>query len=166
MDMLVTTGGASVGDHDLVIESLKTRGLELDFWQIAMRPGKPLLYGRLGPVPVLGLPGNPVSALVCSILFLLPALSCLQGLPAAPPPTIQAIAGAPLKANDHRADHLRSTITADSFGRVVATPFPVQDSAMLRRLAHADALILRAPNAPALPQGAEISVIRLDSLGI
>ena len=166
MDMLVTTGGASVGDHDLVIESLKTRGLELDFWQIAMRPGKPLLYGRLGPVPVLGLPGNPVSALVCSILFLLPALNRLQGLPAAPPPTIQAIAGVALKANDYRADHLRSTITADSQGRVVATSFPVQDSAMLRRLAHADALILRAPNAPALPQGAEISIIRLDSLGI
>jgi len=166
MDMLVTTGGASVGDHDLVIESLKTRGLELDFWQIAMRPGKPLLYGKLGPVPVLGLPGNPVSALVCSILFLLPALSRLSGLPAAPPPTIQAIAGASLKPNDHRADHLRSTITVDSLGRVVATPFPVQDSAMLRRLAHADALILRAPNAPALPEGAEISIIRLDSLGI
>jgi len=166
MDMLVTTGGASVGDHDLVIESLKSRGLELDFWQIAMRPGKPLLYGKLGLVPVLGLPGNPVSALVCSILFLLPALNRLQGLPAAPPPTIQAIAGAPLKANDHRADHLRSSVTADSLGRVVATPFPVQDSAMLRRLAHADALILRAPNAPALPQGAEISVIPLESLGI
>jgi molybdopterin molybdotransferase len=166
MDMLVTTGGASVGDHDLVIESLKTRGLELDFWQIAMRPGKPLLYGRLGPVSVLGLPGNPVSALVCSILFLLPALNRLQGLPAAPPPTIQAVAGAPLKANDHRADHLRSTITSDSQGRIVATPFPVQDSAMLRRLAHADALILRAPNAPALPSGAEISIIRLDPLGI
>jgi molybdopterin molybdotransferase len=166
MDMLVTTGGASVGDHDLVIESLKTRGLELDFWQIAMRPGKPLLYGKLGPVPVLGLPGNPVSALVCSILFLLPALNRLQGLPAAPPPTIQAITGAALKANDHRADHLRSTVTADSQGRVVATSFPVQDSAMLQRLAHADALILRAPNAPALPQGAEISIIRLDSLGI
>jgi molybdopterin molybdotransferase len=166
MDMLVTTGGASVGDHDLVISSLKTRGLELDFWQIAMRPGKPLLYGKLGPVPVLGLPGNPVSALVCSILFLLPALSRLQGLPAAPPPTIQAIAGTQLKANDHRADHLRSTIATDSQGRVVATPFPVQDSAMLRRLAHADALILRPPNAPALPQGAEISIIRLDALGL
>ena len=89
MDLLVTTGGASVGDHDLVIESLKTRGLKLDFWQIAMRPGKPLLFGRLGPVPVLGLPGNPVSAMVCSILFLLPALSRLCGLPAAPPPTVR-----------------------------------------------------------------------------
>ncbi len=166
MDMLVTTGGASVGDHDLVIESLKSRGLELDFWQIAMRPGKPLLYGKLGPVAVLGLPGNPVSALVCSILFLLPALSRLSGLPAGPPPTVQAIAGAPLKPNDHRADHLRSTIAVNSRGRIVATPFPVQDSAMLRRLAHADALILRAPNAPALPEGGEITVIRLDSLGI
>ncbi len=166
MDMLVTTGGASVGDHDLVIESLKTRGLELDFWQIAMRPGKPLLFGKLGPVGVLGLPGNPVSALVCSILFLLPALSRLAGLPAAPPPTIRAIAGAGLRANDHRADHLRATVSTDSQGRTVVTPFPVQDSAMLRRLALADALILRAPNAPAVSEGAEVSVIRLDSLGI
>lgn len=166
MDMLVTTGGASVGDHDLVIESLRSRGLELDFWQIAMRPGKPLLYGRLGAVPVLGLPGNPVSAMVCSILFLLPALSRLSGLPAAPPPTVQAIAGGTLRPNDHRADHLRSTIATDSQGRMVATPFPVQDSAMLRRLAHADALILRAPNAPAVPEGAEVTIIRLDSLGI
>ena len=166
MDMLVTTGGASVGDHDLVIESLRSRGLELDFWQIAMRPGKPLLYGRLGAVPVLGLPGNPVSAMVCSILFLLPALSRLSGLPAAPPPTEQAIAGGTLRPNDHRADHLRSTIATDSQGRMVATPFPVQDSAMLRRLAHADALILRAPNAPAVPEGAEVTIIRLDSLGI
>jgi molybdopterin molybdotransferase len=166
MDMLVTTGGASVGDHDLVIESLKSRGLELDFWQIAMRPGKPLLYGRLGAVPVLGLPGNPVSAMVCSILFLLPALSRLSGLPAAPPPTVQAIAGAALRPNDHRADHLRSTISIDLQGRIVATPFPVQDSAMLRRLAHADALILRAPNAPAVPDGAEVTIIRLDTLGI
>jgi molybdopterin molybdotransferase len=166
MDMLVTTGGASVGDHDLVIEGLKTRGLELDFWQIAMRPGKPLLYGRLGPVPVLGLPGNPVSALVCSILFLVPALSRLSGLPAAPPPVSQAVTGTALRANDHRADHLRATVAADSQGRIVATAFPVQDSAMLRWLAMADALILRPPHAPALPKGADVSVIRLDSLGI
>jgi molybdopterin molybdotransferase len=166
MDMLVTTGGASVGDHDLVIEGLQSRGMELDFWQIAMRPGKPLLFGRLGAVPVLGLPGNPVSAMVCAILFLLPALSRLTGLPAAPPPTTQAFAGAPLRANDHRADHLRATVVTDAQGRLIVTPFPVQDSAMLRRLAHADALILRAPNAPALPEGAEVTVIRLDSLGI
>jgi molybdopterin molybdotransferase len=166
VDMLVTTGGASVGDHDLIIDGLKTRGLELDFWQIAMRPGKPLLFGRLGPVPVLGLPGNPVSALVCAILFLLPALSRLSGLPSAPPPVSQAIAGAALRANDHRADHLRSTVSIDPQGRIVATPFPVQDSALLRRLALADALILRPPHAPAAAAGAEVPIIRLDSLGI
>jgi molybdopterin molybdotransferase len=166
VDMLITTGGASVGDHDLVIEGLKTRGLELDFWQIAMRPGKPLLFGRLGTVPVLGLPGNPVSALVCSMLFLLPALNRLGGLPAAPPPVSRARLGTALRANDHRADHLRATVTTDSQGRLVATAFPMQGSAMLRRLAMADVLILRAPHAPALPEGAEVSVIRLDSLGI
>jgi len=166
VDMLVTTGGASVGDHDLVIEGLKTRGLELDFWQIAMRPGKPLLFGRLGLVPVLGLPGNPVSALVCSILFLVPALGRLSGLPAAPPPVSQAATGTALRANDHRADHLRATVSTNSQGRIVATAFPVQDSAMLRWLAKADVLILRPPHASALPKGAEVSVIRLDSLGI
>jgi molybdopterin molybdotransferase len=166
VDMLVTTGGASVGDHDLVIEALKTRGLVLDFWQIAMRPGKPLLFGRLGPVPVLGLPGNPVSAMVCAILFLLPALSRLSGLPSAPPPVSRAIAGAALRANDHRADHLRAAVSTDPLGRIVATPFQVQDSALLRRLALADALILRPPHAPALAEGEEVPVIRLDSLGI
>jgi molybdopterin molybdotransferase len=166
MDLLVTTGGASVGDHDLVIESLRERGLELDFWQIAMRPGKPLLFGRLGATPVIGLPGNPVSAMVCAILFVLPALSKLAGLPGAPPPVSRAVLGAPVKQNDHRADHLRATIEADSQGRLVATPFPVQDSAMLRRLALADALILRAPYAPLLEKGAEVEIIRLDSLGL
>lgn len=165
-DLLVTTGGASVGDHDLVISGLQTRGLVLDFWQIAMRPGKPLLFGRMDAVPVLGLPGNPVSALVCSALFLLPALALMQGLPAAPPPTVAALLGAAVKENDHRADHLRATVSTDGAGRVVVTPFPVQDSAMLRRLAVADALVLRAPHAPALPAGAEVAVIRLDTLGI
>lgn len=170
MDLLVTTGGASVGDHDLIISGLETRGLVVDFWQIAMRPGKPLLFGWLGgkgsSVPVLGLPGNPVSAMVCAILFLLPALARLSGLPAAPPPTTTAILGKAVAANDHRADHLRSTVTTDSAGRLTVMPFPVQDSAMLRRLALADALILRPPHAPALPEGAEVPVIRLDTLGL
>ncbi|HEX3576870.1 MAG TPA: gephyrin-like molybdotransferase Glp [Rhodopila sp.] len=166
MDLLVTTGGASVGDHDLVIESLKARGMTLDFWQIAMRPGKPLLFGQLGSTPVLGLPGNPVSAMVCSILFLLPALSRLSGLPTAAPPVSTAVLGAAVKANDKRADHLRATVSTDESGRIVVVPFPVQDSAMLRRLALADALILRAPHAPALPEGAEVGIIRLDSLGL
>ena len=165
-DLLVTTGGASVGDHDLVLSALQARGMTLDFWQIAMRPGKPLLFGRMGAVPVVGLPGNPVSALVCAILFLLPALSLLSGLPAAPPPVTSAVLGAALRANDKRADHLRAALTVDSSGRIVATPFAVQDSAMLRRLAQADALILRPPHAPALPEGAEVGIIRLDSLGL
>ncbi len=170
MDLLVTTGGASVGDHDLIISGLETRGLAVDFWQIAMRPGKPLLFGWLGckqsGVPVLGLPGNPVSAMVCAILFLLPALARLTGLPAAPPPTTTAVLGTAVAANDHRADHLRSTVTTDPAGRLIVTPFPVQDSAMLRRLALADALILRPPHAPALPEGADVPVIRLDTLGL
>ncbi len=166
MDILVTTGGASVGDHDLVIAALQARGMTLDFWQIAMRPGKPLLFGKLEAMPVLGLPGNPVSSMVCAILFLLPALSRLSGLPAAPPPVSTALLGAALKQNDHRADHLRATISLDSAGRIVVTPFPVQDSAMLRRLAHADALILREPNALALQEGAEVGIIRLDTLGL
>jgi molybdopterin molybdotransferase len=166
MDMLVTTGGASVGDHDLVIKSLQARGMTLDFWQIAMRPGKPLLFGQLGATPVLGLPGNPVSAMVCAILFLVPALARLSGLPAAPPPTTTAVLGAAVKANDHRADHLRATVSTDAQGRLVVTPFSVQDSAMLRRLATADALVLRESRAPALDAGAEVRIIRLDSLGL
>jgi molybdopterin molybdotransferase len=166
MDLLVTTGGASVGDHDLVMSGLQTRGLVVDFWQIAMRPGKPLLFGRMGSVPVLGLPGNPVSAIVCGILFLLPAIARMSGLPAAPPPTLRATLGAAVKQNDQRADHLRATITEHDAGGLIATPFPVQDSAMLRRLALADALILRAPHAPALSQGADVTIIRLDSLGL
>ena len=166
MDMLVTTGGASVGEHDLVVEGLEKRGLKVDFWKIAMRPGKPLMYGALGPVPVLGLPGNPVSALVCAILFLLPALARLTGLPAGPPPTTMARLGKGVPANDQRADHLRATLATGADGTLVASTFPVQDSAMLRRLALADALILRPPHAPALPEGADVPIIRLDSLGI
>jgi molybdopterin molybdotransferase len=164
--MLVTTGGASVGDHDLVIPGLQARGLTLDFWKIAMRPGKPLLFGALGATPVLGLPGNPVSALICAILFLLPALARLSGLPATPPPTAAARLATPLAANDRRAGYLRATLATDSAGRLVATPIASQDSAMLRRLAQADALIVRPPQASALPEGSDVPVIRLDALGV
>jgi len=165
-DMLVTTGGASLGEHDLVVEGLSRSGLKVDFWRIAMRPGKPLMAGRLGAVPVLGLPGNPVSALVCAVLFLLPALDRLSGGAGAAPTTIPAVLGAPVAANDHRADYLRSSLQTGDAGEVVVTPFPVQDSAMLRRLARADALLLRPPHAPALAAGAAVLAIRLDSHGI
>jgi len=165
-DLLVTTGGASVGDHDLVQAALGPAGFALDFWQIAMRPGKPLIWGRLGATPVLGLPGNPVSALVCGVQFLLPALAVLRGLPPAAPRRIAVRAGAALTANDRRFDHLRATLAPGDDGVPVATPFAKQDSAMLATLARADALILRAPHAEALPAGAMVEAIPLDAIGI
>jgi molybdopterin molybdotransferase len=165
-DLLVTTGGASVGDYDLVQAALGDEGFELDFWKVAMRPGKPLVCGRLGEMPVLGLPGNPVSALVCGLLFLCPAIARLSGLPGGPPIPVQARLGAAVAANDGRADHLRASLREMADGTLVATPFPRQDSAMLRAFAEADALVLRAPHAPALPEGASVPVLRLDTLGL
>jgi molybdopterin molybdotransferase len=165
-DILVTTGGASVGEHDLIQEALGARGLVVDFWKIAMRPGKPLIHGRLGDVPLLGLPGNPVSSLITAILFLLPAIAVLSGLPAAPPPVSRARLGADLAANDQRADHLRARLAISDDGTPVVTAFGKQDSAMLRMLAESDALILRAPHAPAAPAGTMVPVIRLDTLGL
>ena len=166
VDVLVTTGGASVGEHDLVQAGLERHGFALDFWKIAMRPGKPLIFGQLGATAVLGLPGNPVSAMVCAILFLLPALDRLLGLAGDAPATMRARLGAGVAANDQRADHLRATIACDSGGLPVVTAYPRQDSSMLRVLNEADALILRAPHAPALSAGAEVSIIRLDFLGV
>jgi len=166
MDLLVTSGGASVGEHDLVQEALGARGLVVDFWQIAMRPGKPLMHGRLGEVAMIGLPGNPVSSLVCAILFVVPALARLAGLPAGPPPTVQAKLGAALAANDKRADHLRASLAQDADGALVVTAFARQDSSMLRLMAQADALILRPAHAPAMAAGAMVPVIRLDALGL
>lgn len=162
-DMLVTTGGASVGEHDLVQKALGPQGFALDFWKIAMRPGKPLIWGRLGETPMLGLPGNPVSALVCGVVFLAPAIAVMSGLPAGPTPSSAALAGADLAANDQREDYLRCTL--DEAGEV-ATPFPRQDSSMLKTLARAEALLIRAPHAAALPAGSAVRIIRLSALGI
>jgi molybdopterin molybdotransferase len=159
-DFLVTTGGASVGDHDLIQPGLASRGLQVEFWKIALRPGKPLIFGSLGAMPLLGLPGNPVSAFVCSLLFLRPAIDRLLGLPGDAPLTEPARLATPLRPNDQREDYVRSTLTRDSAGWLV-TPFPVQDSGMLRALAHATALIQRPPHDPARAADAEVQILRL-----
>ena len=161
-DLLVTSGGASVGKHDLMRELLEREGASLDFWKIAMRPGKPLMFGRIGETPMLGLPGNPVSSLVCALLFLRPILHRLEGRGDSTVPARVARLGADLGANDRRQDYLRAQLSRDTDGRLVATPFSRQDSSMLATLAHADGLIVRAPHAPPLEAGAEVSVIPLE----
>lgn len=161
-DILVTTGGASVGDHDLVQSALKREGMALDFWQIAMRPGKPLMAGALGPMRILGLPGNPVSSYVCSFLFLAPLLRALRGDPrAAEDRSEPALLGAPMPANDKRQEYARATLSRNADGALIATPVNTQDSSITRLLAHADALLIRAPFEPAAEAGAPCRVIRL-----
>jgi molybdopterin molybdotransferase len=161
MDLLLTTGGASVGEHDLVQSALGEQGLALDFWKIAMRPGKPLMFGHMGPTALLGLPGNPVSTLVCALLFVRPFLRALQGLPTAVE-TETALAAVELPENDNREDYLRARLTRDAAGRLWAEPFGKQDSSMLALLADADALAIRPLRAPALVKGSEIQVMRIE----
>lgn len=163
-DLLLTAGGASVGEHDLVQTALEEKGLQLDFWKIAMRPGKPLMFGRLGETPMLGLPGNPVSALVCALLFARPALNRMRGLNGPAHPLTPMILGADLSANDRRQDYLRAQISQDDNGRKTATPYGRQDSSMLAMLAAADGLILRAPHAEAAQTGTSVSVLELREL--
>jgi molybdopterin molybdotransferase len=164
-DILVTTGGASVGEHDLVQASLKTLGFVADFWRIAMRPGKPLIFGYLGDVPVLGMPGNPVSALVCAVMFVRPALRAMQGLKPAILPFERATLAHAMPANDMREDYVRAQIEVGMDGKVFVHPFKIQDGSMLMTLARADALIQRAAFAPAVQTGAEVEIIRLDGRG-
>jgi molybdopterin molybdotransferase len=164
VDVLVTIGGASVGDHDLVRPALEAEGVAIDFWKIAMRPGKPLMFGtRPDGLLALGLPGNPVSALVCALLFLRPLLLALQGLPTALPEG-RAQLGGPISANDRRADFLRARLTPGTDGLPLATAFQTQDSGMLQVLAAADALICREPQAPAAPAGTVLPIIPLAGL--
>ena len=160
-DILVTMGGASVGEHDLVQEALASDGLEVDFWRIAMRPGKPLMFGRMGGSLVLGLPGNPVSAFVCALLFLRPPIDAMLGQPAGPPAREPARLGTELAANDRREDYLRARLAPDGEGLPVATPFARQDSSMLARFVEADALLVRAPHAPPASAGDLVEIIRL-----
>jgi molybdopterin molybdotransferase len=161
-DVLVTLGGASVGAHDLVQSALTRRGMQLGFWRIAMRPGKPLIHGSMGAMSILGLPGNPVSSIVCAILFLVPLVRHLQGDPNAGAPQDEpAILGADLPANDVRKDYLRARLSRDAEGRLIATPASRQDSSMLRVLAESNCLIIREPHAPAARAGEPCRVLRM-----
>ena len=160
-DVLVTLGGASVGDHDLVQHALDSLGMTLDFWKIAMRPGKPLMFGTLGDTRVLGLPGNPVSTFVCARIFLRPLLDTLLG--ATPKePTERALLGADMAENDERQDYMRATMRRGDDGSIIATPYPKQDSSMLRTLAEANCFIIRPPFDRARREGEAIDILLFD----
>lgn len=158
-NVIVTLGGASVGDHDFVHDVLTGQGMTLDFWKIAMRPGKPLMFGRLGDIRCIGLPGNPVASLVCAQLFLKPLLARLGGR-AFQQDIRRARLGAAMPANDLRQDYVRAVVTDDA-GALVATPFGIQDSSMLKMLSDANGLIVRAPFAPAAAAGSPCDVLML-----
>jgi molybdopterin molybdotransferase len=158
-DVIVTIGGASVGDHDFIHDVLTAQGVELAFWKVAMRPGKPLMFGRKGHTRVLGLPGNPVASLICSQLYLKPLVASLGGAEYVQDMR-EAVLGAAMPANDTRQDYVRASIRRED-GRLVATAFTVQDSSMLRVLAQSDALIVRAPFAPAADAGSACRVLML-----
>jgi molybdopterin molybdotransferase len=160
-EILVTLGGASVGDRDLVKAALAAAGLELGFWRIAMRPGKPLMFGRLGAMRVLGLPGNPASAVVCAHLFLKPLIAAFLGEPPRDPTRPGRLA-AGLPANDQRQDYLRATLGVDGDGVPVLTPLPAQDSSLTAILAAADALVIRPPHAPPAAAGDACRFLLLD----
>ena len=152
-DILVTTGGASVGDHDLVQDVLSDRGMNVDFWRIAMRPGKPLMFGEIDRIPVLGLPGNPVSSLVCAMIFLRPILAKMQGLKEVNQDIHRMVSASDLPENDRRQDYLRATIENDESHVETVRAFSKQDSSMMATLTKSDALIIREPLAPALEAG-------------
>ncbi len=161
VDLFVTIGGASVGDHDLVQKVLGTQGLEVDFWKIAMRPGKPLIFGHYRDIPMLGLPGNPASAYVCALVFLLPALHRLQGRRSSGAQKVMVSLSCALPANGPRQHYMRARIDSDAQGRLVADLAGAQDSGWLSPLARSNGLLIRPPQAPAAAQGALIPALML-----
>jgi len=161
-DVLVTLGGASVGDHDLVQSTLKGAGMELDFWRIAMRPGKPLMVGSLDGMHVLGLPGNPVASLVTSLLFLEPLLRKLAHLSESNR-EVMGVTAEQMKANDQRQDYVRASVTRDAAGNLVAKAFGKQDSSMMKIFSRSDGLIVRPPHAPELAAGAPCPILLIRS---
>jgi molybdopterin molybdotransferase len=160
-DILVTTGGASVGDHDLVKQSLEAEGVAMAFWRIAMRPGKPMMHGRLGAMRVIGLPGNPVSSYVCAFLFLVPLIRALSGRTTIHHARETALLGRDLAENDQREDYLRARLEPRADGALIATPVNHQDSSLLGNLAAARALVIRPPFAPAAASGSPCHILRL-----
>jgi molybdopterin molybdotransferase len=161
-DILLTIGGASVGEHDLVRWGLEAGGFAIDFQNIAMRPGKPLMYGRRGAQRALGVPGNPVSAMLCSALFLRPMVARLLGESTAPRPAQYARLAAPLEANGQRQHFMRAGLKPGNDDEMTATPLPSQDSSRVSALATADCLIIRAPGAPAAAAGDRVEIMPLD----
>ena len=162
-DILVTTGGASVGDHDLVQSVLGEIGFKLDFWKIAMRPGKPLIFGSIGETKVLGLPGNPVSSLVCALIFLRPAIFRMLGLSYSGPSETYARIDRSLSVNDERQDYLRATLRTEENGELTVIPFERQDSSIISLLVQSEALIVRPPHDPPVAPGDRVKVIPLAS---
>jgi len=163
-DILLTSGGASVGDHDLVQKALKSEGLDLSFWRIALRPGRPMMHGRLsrdglGAMHVLGVPGNPVSSYVCAFLFLAPLLRKLSGRTDVERVPEPAILGRDLPANDERADYLRATLEMGPDGPI-ATPVESQDSSLMAPLSRAGCLLIREPHAPAAGAGSRCRILK------
>lgn len=159
-DVLVTIGGASVGDRDVTKAGLADAGMTLDFWRIAMRPGKPLVFGRVAGMAVLGLPGNPVSSFVCGLIFLRPLIAALLGTPPVDGRE-PAILGSPIPANGERASYLRATLDLTGDGLPKASPMANQDSSLVTVLAQADCLLIRPAHAKAEAAGAPCSMIRL-----
>ena len=159
-DLYVTIGGASVGEHDLVQAALAPE-LKVDFWKIAMRPGKPLISGTYRGVPLLGLPGNPVSAFVCALLFIKPVIHQFTGAAEEPLRMVVAELGADMGPNDMRQDYCRARVEMFEDGRLRATPLPVQDSGMLRFLAASQGLIVRPPHDRARVPGEFVNVLPL-----
>ena len=160
-DILVTTGGASVGDHDLVKLGLEAEGVAMAFWRIAMRPGKPMMHGRLGAMRVIGLPGNPVSSYVCGFLFLVPLIRKLSGRSVVHHAIESALLGRNVAANDQRQDYLRARLEQRPDGSLIATQVDHQDSSLLANLAAARALVIRPPFALAAEAGTACDILRL-----
>jgi molybdopterin molybdotransferase len=159
--ILITTGGASVGDHDLVKRSLEAEGVAMAFWRIAMRPGKPMMHGRLGAMRVIGLPGNPVSSYVCGFLFLVPLIRALSGRKDIHHTQETALLARDVVANDQREDYLRARLERRADGVLIATPVEHQDSSLLGNLAAARALVIRPPFAAAATAGSTCTILRL-----